>query len=569
MASETKTGARYDGLEALCAPVFILLAVFINFLRYHKYPLISPEVFIGGIGIVGVGLFFGFLATIAGRTPLRIFVYIFFLFLVLDLQLDEIYKIRLIDNSLQYISIASNSIALKFLLFFVPGFITLYAIIFITNPIREHLGSIVGTMSLVFLLGAVVLPVNYISFNIYDQGQILEDDENTTSPKNKNILHIILDGHIGVEGIPVDVEGGAELKKKLREFYSNWGFRLYGKIYSPYLFTANSIPAMLNGKYSKADLNDIVQSENSLYYLQLDNNRYFLDAKNSGLEISVIQSEHLNFCSANNIAVDHCWTYPTTSIIALNSSRLNSVTRAKLILGAQTSQSIVVKILHHLLGEWLANTFDSVLTPGRHDLYALHAPQTFKAVERALRSRDSDQLVFAHVLMPHSPYIWESDCQLREPLKSWRDRKFWDENLTSSSTPEFRDSSYQDYFDQVDCTLKLLDDMFRRLKEANLMENLSIVIHGDHGSRITLNDPVIEQIEFLLPQDYIDSFSTHFAIRRKDLNPEYDTELKSTIQMFSEQLLFNGSSESIGLQIRSKKKSKDSPPFISVPMVDF
>ena len=59
------------------------------------------------------------------------------------------------------------------------------------------------------------------------------------------IVHIILDEHIGIEGIP-DVPDGRETKALIKSFFRSHGFRLFGHAYSRYADTRNSIPSMLN-----------------------------------------------------------------------------------------------------------------------------------------------------------------------------------------------------------------------------------------------------------------------------------------------------------------------------------
>ena len=46
------------------------------------------------------------------------------------------------------------------------------------------------------------------------------------------ILHLILDEHIGVEGLPKDNPDAARLQWELRDFYLSRGFALYGGAYS-------------------------------------------------------------------------------------------------------------------------------------------------------------------------------------------------------------------------------------------------------------------------------------------------------------------------------------------------
>src|SRR5690606_5752666 len=56
------------------------------------------------------------------------------------------------------------------------------------------------------------------------------------------LVHLILDEHIGVEGLLGDEPEIAAMRQRLRDFYVGQGFRLFGGAYSEYLHTVNAIP---------------------------------------------------------------------------------------------------------------------------------------------------------------------------------------------------------------------------------------------------------------------------------------------------------------------------------------
>ena len=51
------------------------------------------------------------------------------------------------------------------------------------------------------------------------------------SPFLPPVVHILLDEHIGIEGLGGDAAADA-MKERLRSFYVNNGFRLFGGAYS-------------------------------------------------------------------------------------------------------------------------------------------------------------------------------------------------------------------------------------------------------------------------------------------------------------------------------------------------
>ena len=113
---------------------------------------------------------------------------------------------------------------------------------------------------------------------------------------------------------------------------------------------------------------------------------------------------------------------------------------------------------------------------------------------------------FIHLFVPHSPYIFDEKCSIRFP-KEWR-----------SLNPFNREGHYQDYLKQVKCSHKMMDDLLSKLNSRSTNSNGTIIIQGDHGSRINFlgrKDP------FTTGQ-YIQDFSTFFAVRSQKHNSGYD-----------------------------------------------
>ena len=76
--------------------------------------------------------------------------------------------------------------------------------------------------------------------------EIAKQDLAVGSGPVPRIIHLILDEHIGLEGIPTDIPEGMEVKSQLVEFYEKYGFKTFGGAYSHYSLTINSIPNLLN-----------------------------------------------------------------------------------------------------------------------------------------------------------------------------------------------------------------------------------------------------------------------------------------------------------------------------------
>ena len=90
------------------------------------------------------------------------------------------------------------------------------------------------------------------------------------------------------------------------------------------------------------------------------------------------------------------------------------------------------------------------------------------------------------------------------------------------NVPEGRASRYRSYFRQVACALRQIDRLIEAIPPG-LRHDAIIIIQGDHGSRITLVDPTTVANASPARSDYLDAFSTMFAVRSPSIEPAYDS----------------------------------------------
>ena len=92
----------------------------------------------------------------------------------------------------------------------------------------------------------------------------------------------------------------------------------------------------------------------------------------------------------------------------------------------------------------------------------------------------------------------------------------WERLLTSGlerNTVDERIVRYVRYLPQAKCALNEVGRLFDRMRELGLYDDAFIVVHGDHGSHISLRSPHKLNRNRLTPEDYQDMFSTLFAIK--------------------------------------------------------
>jgi hypothetical protein len=72
------------------------------------------------------------------------------------------------------------------------------------------------------------------------------------------------------------------------------------------------------------------------------------------------------------------------------------------------------------------------------------------------------------------------------------------------------------------------------MKSAKIYKNATIIIHGDHGSRIRVTRPIYETRNKISSEDLLDSYSTLFAVKSSQNDPIYSQNVLSLNQIFSE-----------------------------------
>ena len=96
----------------------------------------------------------------------------------------------------------------------------------------------------------------------------------------------------------------------------------------------------------------------------------------------------------------------------------------------------------------------------------------FSVIERLiadLSASPGGTLYFAHLLLPHSPFIYDAACRLR-PVADWMDRAD-SGDIPPYNTSETRRVRYERYFEQIRCLYKKLDlilDNIRIIKKLEM-----------------------------------------------------------------------------------------------------
>jgi hypothetical protein len=138
------------------------------------------------------------------------------------------------------------------------------------------------------------------------------------------------------------------------------------------------------------------------------------------------------------------------------------------------------------------------------------ARRELRTLRATIRQNLKGSLIFAHVILPHSPYEVDQSCRAyRWPsdyLRRWsgRDR---------SNTPAARRLRWSLYARQVECLYSELDSLVTAVTSAAPPGGVLVVLQGDHGSRIVQRHPRFVPGEDVEDRDLLDGFATLLAVR--------------------------------------------------------
>lgn len=476
--TEARSIPRYDAIElatAFASGAALSLASLANLLTYNDYPFFRPEV-----GLVVLGL----LTICAIMAPFYCS--------------QRRWGRSLLDGCLAMLFADLNTPW--------PAASVAFGLIVAVISWRSKI-SLAGPMALIgsFIFLTIVLGLGRENGWIKDnlQGGNIEQAQ---PPDKPVILHLILDEHIGIEGFRERDPDAPILQQQLKSFYGQAGFVVYGGAYSEQMHTANAIPYMLNYGHR-------TRRHGGKDGVKVGPAEHLEKLAHSGYRITVFQSDFAELCAGNR--VQRCVTYDSSSLRPTIALPLATTERAKLIVWkfislsdfmlAALSTAADLGDLSGRNGEHLRQVVDA--GPRSSTAASLTALDLLTAQLRTAKPGDA---FIAHILLPHVPYMVGSDCTFL-PRSEWGYRH----------TPTNIDKRRAAYRNQVRCTTHRVAKALRALDQSPAGKNAIVIIHGDHGSRITDIDTNEPNVGRFGDDDLIATFSTLLVLKAPNVQPRY------------------------------------------------
>lgn len=458
--------------KAAIAAFAVYLALLNNFLRFHGYPILRLEILYMALAGVVLAILFGLAYHFAGalpKLPCRLARSVLTAGLI-------VYAVSIVSTT--WYALVSGAVAV--------------ALIFLLDL---QLLAPIAVMAFITMTVA--------SLGIGQQKDTFYDQTGAGKPgasQKLAIVHIILDEHIGIEGLSRRSRD-AQLRELVKSFYTKHGFRVFGGAYSDFYNTANSIPFTMN-------LGERHDAKGG-FYAAAKGNEYFQLLKTAGYRINVFQSEYIDYCSA---LVDLCTIYNSTYYGNIADTSLGATDKAiligrKMVPGMVISAGTRAYMRLHDAGYRLPVPVPNTnLNPT-----AINAWAAFRRLEKELSDVQPGHLYFAHILLPHMPYALRPDCTLA-PIAQWRER------VRTQPLAEREDA----YAKQLICTTRQIGAVLKAVDNTPAGRNAIVIIHGDHGSRISDFEPLAENIARIDDDDLVAGYSTLFAVRAPGIQPGYD-----------------------------------------------
>lgn len=446
-----------------------LWASALNLLNHHSYPLFSVEVglLLGGLGVIAVLI--GTLLLVAGE---RISFAFSSLFIAIAIDLNM--AISMQQFYLLWAALAAGAYfgerTLLNLTLAAFGSVLLFQFVALTTG-----------------LGAVSEPDNEA------QNRQAEAGRSTTRPP---IVHIVLDSYLGLDGMAVGPDEHRALRAEQMAFFGDRGFQVYPRAYSRHVKTMNSLPHMFS--YGTAPL---ASTTRNLQYFAPDELRYFTDLDALGYRTDAVLAHYLDLCVAQKMV--RCRNFDRSALASMRGTELSAIDRAAVLAFTLLQLGNIPSRAAEAIQLGANDIFgvEGRRPYNRGKLLPLASLDRFEAFTADLADLRNGEVRFAHLLLPHDPYMLTADCRVK-PEKSWLDEH----------GPGEVSERERGYAEQVRCLTKRIGRMLDTLDRTAAGRDAIVILHGDHGSRIT---PIVPYLDGprLSEHDILLSHSTFFAMR--------------------------------------------------------
>lgn len=324
-----------------------------------------------------------------------------------------------------------------------------------------------------------------------------------TAGPTQLLVHLVLDELGGLDSIPAAHRRANDIEIITRG-YAQRGFRVYSGVESLSPDSARSLGMLLDER-APSDPDRNIERLDGKDAFRIRDNHLQADIAQAGWRVSILQSWF----------VDHCRPeFSCSTYVQEGSNHLLE------ILGGWKPrlQALGYEFASALISEHRGLVLATSFQPGIFEYLMLRANwrnptlpliglRQFDHLQESLSAATGRNYVFAHLLLPHFPWILRPDCSVK-PLAEWR----LPYAARYRPEAESRSEAFEAWQDQALCahhrTFELVDALDRAYPG-----RVWFILHGDHGPRILLREIPEGGVATLDPETRRNLLSTFVAAR--------------------------------------------------------
>jgi hypothetical protein len=154
----------------------------------------------------------------------------------------------------------------------------------------------------------------------------------------------------------------------------------------------------------------------------------------------------------------------------------------------------------------------------------------FSQIIEDIKNNPTGHVFFAHLLLPHFPYIYDQTCSVKDHVVDWLGKK----PIGAQVGEEEESAEFSKHLDQVECLYMKLQLFVNELKSQGLYDRLVFIVHGDHGARIARESERNSQDPQTQLDNIVKNHSTIFAKKMESTSVGYDAQLVQLDGLFAQ-----------------------------------
>lgn len=345
----------------------------------------------------------------------------------------------------------------------------------------------------------------------------------TSAPgETQFIVHLMLDELGAFDSIPAKYRNPHE-QDEITKAYVTRGFHIYNDAHSLSPNTEESLGLMLDTSFI-SNTNKNVEWIRDTDSFRVRSNTLHARIRNSGWSVSILQSWYVDYCLPRSTCVTYSAdSTPKTFVSALGVTQRLDVLKRQAIT-ALTSWN---------RGLWLFDLLplridgDPISKRGwRSPSIPFVALRNLDLLQDALIRGNGHQYVFAHVLAPHFPWVFASNCSVK-PARDWHVPYHVDGRR--DEMPDAGAEIFEAYWEQSICVHRKVIALIDAVDAAH-PGRAHFIIHGDHGPRILIRYIPSRGIGVLDEQTRRNLLAPFVATRLKEANRPEDMPPDTVLQ---------------------------------------